>query len=749
MKKLNRPLAVILTALMLLSIIPISLSASAAPVALNYRNATVKVAPTVTPSTFEYGLSYGDLKVEGGEVWYEGEKVEGYFGFNTLTTVPTPREDSVLSLYFFPADETKYKKGSFRTTEDYPIENWPTITVTAIETELQGTATAAAIDPGSKLSDATITATVINKKTGEPIEGGTWAYDSVSNVQSASKKVFENGTYSATWTLKGHADVATTVQVNVNDKPELASGISVYPTVLDDDLVWSPDLTYGDIKFEGGRALYEGQPVTGTFKWQSADTAKVPGTNVGTWAFFVPDDPELVSFFAKSAQGISMSIALQSATLNVKTPNPIEIVQGTVTTSAKADTLIGFEFDEYVKPENVTVKFSKSLATLEAGTYNDITTTISYANHKAVELNLPIKIIGRKALPITKTPEAVKVNFGYVGKSRNAVDAGFEFEEGFDASKVMVEWGTSVKDLPLGKTEPMEMKVYLDTNYEEVKVTLPIEIVKRPDTSKFCFIDLTSYNSNNEGQVNVTVGFHDQYKNGTATVKLTDGTNTWILGEDIPPTYTVGEKAKNKFFYHQLTEPGTYTFTAIAEYTPGDADTIYFTDPVVESYPMTITYEKWIKMTCINTRYDTSVLDVFKGKQIAARSALSSDEFAYWEILDSKGRPMDPAIFGLTEDDMKKSTLAFYVPIDEDFTIAARDKFYIPPIVLPDEPDDPDNPDDPATELTLWEQIVAFFQGIFGGDVDIGSIPVIGWLARLIELIIAFFQGFFNGLVGK
>ena len=506
MKKLNKSFAVLLTALLLLSIIPMGLSASAAdPVSLTYRNTVVKVAPTVTPSTFEYGLSYGDLTVSGGEVWYEGEKVEGYFGFNNASTVPTPRENSEVTLYFFPTDTTKYKKGSFRTTDDYPIENWPTITVTAIETALQGTATAAAIDPGTKLSDATITGTIINTKTGEPIEGGKWAYDSISNVQSGSKKIYESGTYSATWTLKGHADVTTTVQVNVNDNPALASGISVYPTVLDDDLVWSPDLTYGDIKFEGGRVIYEGQPITGTFKWQSKDTSKVAGTNVSTWAYFLPDNPDLVSFFAQSAQMISLSISLKPGTLNVRVPMPLDIVQGTVGSSVKADALLGFEFGEGIDPANVTVKFSKSLSTLEPGTYNDITTTVSCANYESLEFNIPIKIIAPKKLPITKTPEAVKVNYGYVAKNRKAVDAGFEFEEGFDASMVMVEWGVSVRDLPLGKTEAMEMKVYLDANYEELTYTLPIEIVKRPDTGKFGSLAVNTRNSNNEGVIQVTL----------------------------------------------------------------------------------------------------------------------------------------------------------------------------------------------------------------------------------------------------
>ncbi|MBQ7101937.1 MAG: hypothetical protein IJN81_09895, partial [Clostridia bacterium] len=62
MKKLNKSFAVLLTAFLLLTIIPMGLSASAAdPVSLTYRNTVVKVAPTVTPSVFEYGLSYGDL----------------------------------------------------------------------------------------------------------------------------------------------------------------------------------------------------------------------------------------------------------------------------------------------------------------------------------------------------------------------------------------------------------------------------------------------------------------------------------------------------------------------------------------------------------------------------------------------------------------------------------------------------------------------------------------------------------------
>lgn len=730
-------LSLSLALIMLLSAAPISASA-ADPISLSKNNELVKiVAPTITPTEFDYGLTYGDLTVSGGEVWYDGEKVDGYFGFSRSTGVPNPGEAVSPMLYFYPTDTTRFKKTSYLSTASSPIENWPVLKINTLDAEISGEVTATPVDPHTVLSAIPVNGKVINSKTKEEVTTGKWEFFT-DDEQEAYREILENGTYRAKWTAKGYNDLFATVDVVINDTGTPPTGIAVYPKADDDNIVYSAELTFKDIKLVGGKAIYLGKEVEGTFEWYNPD-GKLPGLNVGAHAKFVPADESLAQYFSKT---FSMSYSIKGMPIGM-TKNPDELVLP-VGYSEKSilATDVGFEFEEGVDTSKIMVKWTLTVANMKLGEKGTRVVTLYVDGNNYYESHYwneyPVRIVNAEPLPVTKIPEEIKITARSRDKSMAAVDAGFEFGEAIDASKVMLQWEGDYSNLPGGLNDAKAFTLYYDDTYEKVELNIPVRVVPVKDNGKFCFIDLTSTNSNNEGKVNIRFSYHSQYKTGTATIKLND----IVMAENVPPTYSPSESSKTAFYQYTIPEPGTYTFVATAEYFPGEGDSVEFTNPVVESHPLTITVKPWRTLTLVNAK--TESFETYEGKELSISTSLKTDDFKCWEFTDANGNVISPETFGLTAEDMEKTTLAFKM-IDKDITLTAKEKKLID---IPTVPDNPGDGNDDNGELTFWQRIVNFFTGIFEGICNSDCI-LVNWIGKLWKLIVGAFTAVINLITGK
>ncbi len=654
--KLLKSLSLVFTLVLLLSALPLSASAA---VYLDFSNSEI-VAPTVTPNEFEYGTTYRDLKVEGGSLSYNGEKIDGYWGFEdwTLDVKPAATDEYVM-LSFFPTDTATYSVSMFYPSTDEQKALMPKIKVIPLKATVEGEVTATSISVGDTLGMSTITGKVVDKN-GSEITGGKWSWVSDGTKGGTSWKVLVADEFTAQWKCTGYENIEVKIPITPMESTVAVTGVIELPKAAE-NLVYFEGMTLADIPLNGGKAVYEGKEIAGHFEWRNPANTVRPDRQVNTNIVFVPDEAEIAAVWSND--------------------------------------------------KNIRLSYYVSTALI------------------------------KKTFEITKTPEQLVFTVGRTETTATAASQGFEFAEGVDASLVMLKWEESLKGLTVGTYDAREITVYVNDEYglyEEQKISLPIKIIPRQDNSKFCFIDCTTVNSNNEGRISVSISYHSQYKNGTATIKLSDGTNEIVLAENVPPTYVPGEKSKRVSFEYEITQPGSYTYTATATYIPGEGDEVEFTNPVVSSYPVTITVKPWRTLTAVNTKYEASTLKVYEGKQIAASTSLNAEDFDCWEFTDASGKVIAPEAFGLTAEQMKNFNISFTM-IDQDITLTAKEKKLIN-IPLPT-PGDGDNGDG------FFAQVKAFFENLFGGFGEgTTECPVLNWLKRVIEIIVAFFTGFFNGL---
>ncbi len=309
--KLTRILSVILITLMLISAIPFSASAA---ISLALSSEFVKLEPpTVTPSEFDYGLTYGELTFTGGAVYYGDVLVPGTFtcrsGYDTrVVPVSTDGEPAYLPFRFTPDDTSAYKAANYAYRAEYGIESWPTVKVNPVEVEKQGSFSEISIAFGTYFGNVTIPegTKIVNAKTKEEITTGSWNWcDEEGNYYT---QAFESGEYTICWIGKGYATQYDKIKVNITASEYTGFGDLPTGTAPEE---YTSGMTFADITLAGGTAYYNGQIAAGHYEL-TAPTTKVTGDHLGktisVQVKFVPDDTAAAEAFASLTGSIGVKM---------------------------------------------------------------------------------------------------------------------------------------------------------------------------------------------------------------------------------------------------------------------------------------------------------------------------------------------------------------------------------------------------------------------------------------------------------
>ena len=211
MNKSKKLLSVFLAVLMIMSFTSLFASA-AAPIKLTRTNIEI-VAPSVSPSEINYGQTLGDLTISGGEVWYDGTQVPGYFTVYNATLAPTASESYEVYLKFVPTDANYTCTATFRSSNSTYTGTWPAIRVKAeAVATLAEAPVASTIEIGGQiLATSTLSGGKVVDANGNDITAlGTWGW-----ATTLSTKVNESGTYTAKWTATNNDYNPVTVDVYV------------------------------------------------------------------------------------------------------------------------------------------------------------------------------------------------------------------------------------------------------------------------------------------------------------------------------------------------------------------------------------------------------------------------------------------------------------------------------------------------------------------------------------------------------
>ena len=194
---------------MMLSVVPFYASAEA--VALTNRNVEI-VVPTVTPNEITYGQTLGEVTVTGGEVWYNGTQIPGYFTVSSTTMIPAASDAFEMMFKFVPTDSNYTCRATFRKANTIYTGTWPTIKVKA-----EAVATLAEAPIASPISVGGTTLPASKLSGGKVVDAngnditalGTWGW------VAPSTRVSESGTYTAQWTAINNDYNPVTVDVFV------------------------------------------------------------------------------------------------------------------------------------------------------------------------------------------------------------------------------------------------------------------------------------------------------------------------------------------------------------------------------------------------------------------------------------------------------------------------------------------------------------------------------------------------------
>ena len=179
--KMIKSFSLVLTLIMLLSAIPFTASA-ADPIKLTKTN--VKIIPPVpNPAVAPYGISYSEIALVGGTVWYVDEDgtetiVPGTFSWLTAGTNAINVGTYTPMLKFEPDDQTAYSKIGLMAKSSYADAivsgEWPTVTIIGIPTPQIKTVPTVKVVMGvdQTYADAKITGgTAVDKDTQNVVAG--------------------------------------------------------------------------------------------------------------------------------------------------------------------------------------------------------------------------------------------------------------------------------------------------------------------------------------------------------------------------------------------------------------------------------------------------------------------------------------------------------------------------------------------------------------------------------------------------
>ena len=269
----KKSLSVFLAFIILMLSAPIALAA--APIALTTSNVTEwPTATYINGEAMYFGQKVGDaIALTGGKVEYNGVEVSGHFEHIDPELVSTSTGTIRVDMKFVPDNTNEYTGFEKKRSRDvtYTISTTTPIYVDEANDPL----IASEVEAGATLSTSTLSGgTMTNPYNAEEpkILARTWEWVSPSTV------VQESGYYEAVFRPAGYTITTKQVYVKVaGDVPN--SAIETMPTI---NVTYDPNLTWGEVAIEGGKAVIKDTTteVEGSFtvtdKW--TNTAVKVGT---------------------------------------------------------------------------------------------------------------------------------------------------------------------------------------------------------------------------------------------------------------------------------------------------------------------------------------------------------------------------------------------------------------------------------------------------------------------------------------
>ncbi len=281
MKNTKKLLSILLAVLMLAS--SAVFFAAAEPVALSEANITVY--PTANGSIF-FGQKISDgVTLSGGEVQYNGAVVPGHFEFVNPDLVPRNASDRERASFIFIPDDTESFTG-FQCRRNRNVLFVVKKTMPVVDLENDPPVTKKVPGAGVKLRECEITGgKAINPYNGADITNWKW--------KNPDTVISNSGYYEAY--LEGHGDYEViTAMIYVGfEQSKIELTAAVLPTI--GNLVYDPDVTWADVRIEGGRIVERDTDITVPGSFSFAPEIATRKANFGEYnldVIFTPEDTE-------------------------------------------------------------------------------------------------------------------------------------------------------------------------------------------------------------------------------------------------------------------------------------------------------------------------------------------------------------------------------------------------------------------------------------------------------------------------
>ena len=331
-KMIQKIFSVFLTLVVLLMCVPI---AFATTVTLSSSNITTwPTATYINGETMYFGQKIEDaVTLTGGTVEYNGVSVAGHFEFIDPSSIPTSTGNKRADIKFIPDDVSSFV--GFEAKRCRNVTYTVSTTTPIFKDEVNNPLIATEVEAGATLSTSTLSGgTMINPYNAEEanVLAATWAWVSPDTV------VQESGYFEAVFYPIGYTRTTTQVYVKVaSDVPN--SAIETMPTI---NVTYTPDLTWGEVAVEGGKAVIKDSTteVEGSFavtdKW--INTAVKVGTTEIDIKFTPADDTVALPYEFKCPVTVNKAVPTFKANSDSDVPT-ITMSYGTKLDSS-LDTMI-------------------------------------------------------------------------------------------------------------------------------------------------------------------------------------------------------------------------------------------------------------------------------------------------------------------------------------------------------------------------------------------------------------------------
>ena len=714
---MKRTFSIILAVFILVSAIPFTASA-AEPETLKATNVTKW--PTISYKNggdcIYFGQTVGDtIIINDDEIVLDaaGNQVPGHFVHNNDLQIPdaSGTGERKANIKFVPDDTTKYTEFKKLFCSDVTFNVAKVTPVPVDENNVFPVATE--VEAGAELSTSTLTNPAYTNpyNASEPkILEAKWLWLSSSTIvnESGYHKAFLS-------TGSSYTDMFTWVLVRVKgdtSEVKIATSIEELPTVEGEYYVGDK---WADVKLVGGKAVdMDGNPVSGTFNFDTTNEKLGVAGTLGTRVKFTPDDSRYAT--AKSSQSVNFTV----------NKAPVKFVD-----SEGKEIVPEIELGYNTKDLQYNLSEIKALL----APYANCGEKNFYCNWQDLEnKDLPYRT---DSLEVNTTKEYIIRGLSY--DSDNYAPAMLTFKLKVVPRKLTATVRYTGNSISVDTTKPLTDKLYGTFEYyangekvgtSQITTTtdstgLPwkpeksgvydITVKFVPDEKDVYYFDDTTVED-----MEIICAWGVTVENGTVKVSNSYKENgSFKYGADV----SVQSKTNASFSHWIVTDTKGNEIEIEGFDKNNSYNTFRMPDFSVNFKAVDLTQRK---ITCVNCFVKNAVGSAdapirYKGQKVSIgidEAALPLEKFAGWEITDSNGNAYMPE--GLTEEALASTNIEFTMP-DFDITVKAK------------------NVDDEKGD-GFFAQVKAFFENLFNGETEC---PVLKWIIKVFNAIVNFFTGLF------